>query len=110
MLLALFLIGLAPTLMVWRLTRHSPPGRKATIRAAAVALFLVPAVAPAPDLHGALALPAWAVLVGGPGEIGFSATLRTLLFPPGLVFLILSVIFRIRRSDVRDGFTEKPIP
>ena len=110
MLLALFLIGLAPTLLVWRLTRRSPPGRRATIRAAAVALFLVPTIAPAPDLHGALVLPAWTVLVAGPHEIGLGATLRTLLFPAGLVFLILSVVFRIRRSDVRDGFTEKPTP
>lgn len=108
MVVVLFLIGLAPCAIAWSLTRKLPPGRKATIRAAVIALSLTPTLAPAPSLHGAFILPAWLLLVTGPGEIGLGGTLRALLFPPGLVFLILSVVLRLHRSDVRDGFTEKP--
>ena len=108
LLFLIFLAGLAPCAIVWRLTRSLSPGRRATIRAACVALFLVPALAPAPSLHGAFMVPAWVVLLWGPGEIGFGPTMGALVFPPGIAFLVLSLLFRIRRSPEVEGITEKP--
>ena len=108
LLFLMFLVGVAPCAVAWRLTRSLPPGRRATIRAACVSLFLVPALAAAPGLHGAFPVPAWVLLLWGPGEIGFGATMGALVFPPGIAFLVLSLLFRIRRSDEVEGITEKP--
>jgi len=100
-LVVLFLVGVVVGVIAWRVTRRAAPFPGALVRAAAIALC-APTIAPAPDLHGALVIPAWAMVLGGPAEIGLANTMTMLLFPAGVVFAVLFLWFWYRLSARSD--------
>jgi len=104
-----FLIGIFPCVYTWRRTRASFYGTAAMIRAAAVALFLVPTWLHIPDREGALILTAWPVIFLGPLEIGIGDTIAVLLIPPGAVFLVVYSWLRFwyRRAHLK-SITSRP--
>ena len=107
-LLSVFLIGLVPCVIAWRLTRRSSPWRAAIVRSAVVTLFFVPGFAPAPSLHGAFPVPAWMLLIWGPKEVGIAGTLSLLSFPPGVAFILLALLFRAVAALIPPATAKQP--